>query len=208
MELRPPSEELKKARERFWEQWRTRYPPGPASSLDLSWTDLSGLSLDIDLEDCDLAYARCRGTTFGVLMLRCGAQHADFSEAFLKKAHITTSTFDDAIFRGARLIKLDAADSSFRRVDFTGADLTRCSFFRCDLRDARFTRTPLDGVGFERSLLAGANFTGCTGWIGPVRVNVGTPEDPHWIEGEDLRDWLRAAGATDVRVGYAARASE
>ena len=207
MELRKPSAELRKAREVYAEQRRTRYPPDPVSSLDLSWTDLSGMDLDLNLTGCNLSHARCSGTTFGIFMVRCQAQGADFTEAFLKKAQIGDSVFDDAVLHRATLLKASVVDSTFRRADFAGANLNQAVFRRCDLRGARFTCTQLPQVGFDRSLLAGADFTGCTGWVDPDRVNVGTPEEPSWIEGEELRDWFRAAGASDVRVGYAARAS-
>ena len=164
------------------------------AAMDLSDHDLSGLAL----EDSTLDGACLERAQFGdVYLVSCMVRQADFTDAWLSKGEVHDSDLSGAIFRRAKLIKWDAYDSVLRGADFTEADVSRAFLCGCDLRDVRLRHLELD-MGMNGCILTGADLTGSWGTL-TYPINVGTPEVPRWIEGDDALEWCRAAGAHDIR---------
>jgi uncharacterized protein YjbI with pentapeptide repeats len=116
----------------------------------------------------------------------------------LNKAQLYHCSFEGASFEGATLIRWMAYHSDFRNANFAGASCAGAFFSDCDLRGARFRGVELKGIGFGDCVLAGADFTGSYGALSPDPINVGRPDEPRWIEGDEMAAWFRRAGAREV----------
>jgi hypothetical protein len=68
----------------------------------------------------------------------------------------------------------------------------------CDLSRARFRDLELADAALMSCTLTGADFTGSRGTLAEHPINVGSVEEPRWIEGDEALEWLRAAGAAHI----------
>jgi uncharacterized protein YjbI with pentapeptide repeats len=201
MQLRRPSQQFMDLVSRHERRWaRDESLKLRAADLDLSRTDLGGIDLsDAELKRCRLDYAGLTGVSLAAALIGdCTFRGADLSGAWLNKAQIYHSTFEGASFEEATLTRWMAYHSDFRGADFTEASCGGAFFTDCDLRGARFRRVDLKGIGFTDCVLADADFTGSYGELSPEPINVGRPDDPRWIEGDEMAAWFRRAGARDV----------
>ena len=200
-ELRRPGADLLRWVEGYQRKTFREGKQPPAKGMDLAGMDFSDLDLvSMAFEDSTLDGTCLQRAQFGdVYLLSCSVRQADFTDAWLSKGEVHESDLGGAIFRRAKLIKWNVYESVLQNADFTEADTNRTFFCECDLRNARFRRVELIDVGIRDCILTGADFTGSAGTISAHPINVGTPEMPRWIEGDDALDWFRAAGARDVR---------
>jgi uncharacterized protein YjbI with pentapeptide repeats len=132
-------------------------------------------------------------------MLRCS-----FIETRLDGAWLAKSQFDRCDLRGAslcdaKLSRTDFAKSDLREADFSGADpFNEVTFYQSDLRQARLTGLQFHAESFSGSSLSGIDLSRTTGSIFPEPINVGSPDEPRWLEGEEALRWLEGAGARDL----------
>jgi uncharacterized protein YjbI with pentapeptide repeats len=168
-----------------------------ARGLDLQGKVLDGADLD------------------GAVLVDSAFDHASLRDVILWSAHPTCSTFVGADLTGVQLVKAQLRDCDFRdarlvranflralgsRLDLRGADLTAANLTRLhllwsDLRGAVLRDVVLDTTTFQECLLAGVDLRGAAGTLHPDPINVGTPEEPRFLEGDEALAWLRAAGA-------------
>jgi uncharacterized protein YjbI with pentapeptide repeats len=135
----------------------------------VSWVgiDLSGA----DLTTADFAEAELSDATLD----RAVARSANLQNAHLGCASFCDAEADGANLRGARLVKLVATQTSFRRVDAEGTDfrfamlsgtnfmeanLTNARFRGADLSGARLLSAVIDGADFSNAILDGATLQG------------------------------------------------
>jgi uncharacterized protein YjbI with pentapeptide repeats len=200
MDLRTPAEDFLRWLE---ENRRLRFKgqmPAPASQLDLSRMQLASVDFsDLGFKDCSFDGSELRAADFGASGLYgCSFQGADLSEAWLTKAQVDGCDFRECIFVGARLPKVMTHHCDFRGADLTGAGLARAGFHHCDFRQARLRDVELKETSLHDCALAGADFTGSRGSVLLRPLNIGSPEAPQWLEGEEALTWLRLAGATEI----------
>jgi uncharacterized protein YjbI with pentapeptide repeats len=167
--------------------------------------DVSGRSLrEADLE-CG-AFAECRfdradlvaAYAHDVHLYRCSLVGARLASIAMAKAYITECDLRGVDFRGVWLMRTTFRDCDLRDADFEAAETRRTTFGQCDLRGARLRDIDLHRVVFHDTALAGADLTGAHGDLVRFPLNVGTPEEPCYLEGDAALEWLRAAGAEDV----------
>lgn len=169
-----------------------------ATGLDFRGKALEGVGLNgAELVECSFGGARMRGADlYGAVFVRCSFAGADLSGATLAKAQVSTCDLREARLVGANLVRSSTAQSDLRGADLTGADLTASFIWRCDLRGAVLRRASFGrSAGVIECLLAGADLRGVTGALMPYPIDLGTPEEPRLIEGDEALAWLRGAGA-------------
>jgi uncharacterized protein YjbI with pentapeptide repeats len=191
--------------------WRRTQLLDGGASLEAEGLDVSGLRLDGacladgKLTHCNFQDSSLRGADMYYLyMEHCSFRRADMNAAWLHKAQAYDCDFRDADLADAYFGGMDAAGCDFRKADLRGAHLRNFGWIDCDLRDTDMSGARLDWTSFGGCLMAGADFTGATGTV--VRldgefgrpVNIGSPEKPELLQGDEFLDWLRAAGARNV----------
>ncbi|CAO3374245.1 pentapeptide repeat-containing protein [Azospirillum argentinense] len=121
---------------------------------DLSFRDLSNLNLDrVNLNGAKLA-----GTNLvGARLIRADLSQADLFGADMEGANLTASTLIGADLRGANLHRAILTDANLRGADFRAGSLMNGT----DDKPRSDGVTRLTEAKMERSILAGANFTGC-----------------------------------------------
>jgi uncharacterized protein YjbI with pentapeptide repeats len=174
-----------------------------ADGLDLSETDLSGFDLSsVALTNTTFDHANLRRADLYASQLALSTfRGADLTEATLRKSNITEANFSAARMSRANLTRADASGTNFMGADLTGAELWKIYAARSDFRGAilRNVDFQLSPAHFDDCLLAGADLSGAVGQLMPnCRINIGSPEAPQLISGEDLLSWFRQAGARRI----------
>lgn len=127
--------------------------------------------------------------------LSCSFVGAELTGADLHKAHLQKCDLRNARLVEGNLLRLTGWDLDLRGADLSRAKLVKCFLTDCDLRDAILRDAELRLVSMRGCYVAGADFRGAHGALLNSQINVGTPEEPHVLEGEEARSWLAAAGA-------------
>jgi hypothetical protein len=165
-----------------WKQWRGE---NPSVTLDLSWTDLSGVNLSgANLYEADLS---------GADLLR-----ADLSGANLIHARLRGTNLNGADLRGTNL---------------SGVDLSEGALFEANLNGANLKWTNLSGANLRGVDLGGANLRetifGNTGLRGAKGLDSCVHEGPSILDHRTIAQsgplplaFLRGCGLPDTLIEY------
>jgi uncharacterized protein YjbI with pentapeptide repeats len=191
--------------------WRdTEYGDG-GERLEAERLDFSGLILDGvrlaegSVANCTFDGSSLRGADLYCLYMdHCSFRGADLRSGWFYKADANECDFRETLMADAYFGRFDPWECDFRGANLRGAHLRNFGWIDCDLRDTDMSGAWLDWTSFGGCLMAGADFTGATGTV--VRldgefgrpVNIGSPEKPELLQGDEFLDWLRAAGARNV----------
>ncbi|HEX6538171.1 MAG TPA: pentapeptide repeat-containing protein, partial [Candidatus Dormibacteraeota bacterium] len=165
-----------------------------AEALDVSHTDFTGMDLaDLWWVESTLEGSRFNGSWMpGTRSYASSWRDCDLSEVQMAKAEAHGCLFAGSSFKGAYLVRTDMQSCDLRGADLSGADLLKFSALDCDLRGLAIRNTVLDAVGFNGSHVADIDLMGSTGTITGVggrkphpRIDIGEPDDPHWVEGDE-----------------------
>ncbi|MBP2298117.1 pentapeptide repeat-containing protein [Azospirillum picis] len=136
--------------------------PGSGRRADLSFRDLSRLNLDrVSLAGAKLAGANLCNTR----MVKADLSQADLFGADMEAVNLSGAVLTGADLRGANLHRAVLTDANLRGADFRAGELVEGG----DADPAAGRRRTTQGTGttrlteakMERSILAGANFSGC-----------------------------------------------
>ena len=171
-----------------------------AAGLDLTGKLLGGIDLSrARLTRCRFDRAGLQGADFyGAYLNNCSFNEADLTAASFAKSEADDCHLRKAVLHEVTFLRWEPSRADFREADLAGADLRRFTCVDCDMRDAILSDAHFDRTCLDRCLLAGASLIGASGTLLPYPINVGSPEAPHLLVGDDALHWLRAAGATDV----------
>jgi uncharacterized protein YjbI with pentapeptide repeats len=200
MDLRTPAEDFLSWVKEYKRLHMKGEMPPPGSRLDLSRMRLETVDFNVlGFEDCNFEQSDLRSADFGASGLYdCSFRNADLSEAWFTKAQVGGCDFRGCSFRGSNLIKAMIHHCDFQGVDFSGAQFARAGFHHCDFRQARLRNLWLKETSLRGCALAGADFTGSWGSVLLRPLNIGSPEAPLWLEGEEVLAWLHSAGASEI----------
>jgi uncharacterized protein YjbI with pentapeptide repeats len=168
---------------------------------DFAGEDLASVEFEMisRLSGCVLDRASLRGVHAPTYISDCSLIETRLDGAWLSK-----SDFYRCDLRGASLCDAKLSRTEFGRSDLRGADFSRADpvakeiFYRCDLRDARLRGLELRAVAFGESSLSGIDLTLTTGTIFPEPINIGSPDVPCLVAGDEALRWLEGAGARDL----------
>lgn len=123
---------------------------------DLSFRDLSGF----DLTRVTLTGAKLAGINLaGAKLALADLSQADLFSADLERADLTGANLSGADLRGANLHRAVLTDAVMRGADFRAGELVDDGRDQAKARTGGTTR--LTEARMDRSILTGANFTGC-----------------------------------------------
>lgn len=168
-----------------------------ALRLDLSDKVLDETNLNgAELIDCKLDAARLRRVDLTrSYPTRCSFVGADMTSALLYKAELIRCDLRRARLFEANLTRATCHYGDLRGADLTHADLTRCFFDESDLRGAVLRDTVLRATSIWDCHVADLDLRGASGTLLRHAINVGTPEGPRVLDGDEALAWFRAAGA-------------
>jgi uncharacterized protein YjbI with pentapeptide repeats len=168
-----------------------------ATSLDFSRRVLDGADLDgAVLLDCNFTGASLRDVVlYSSYPTRCSFVGADMTSVQMVKAQLDDCDLRDVRLVRANLLRAVGHHLDLREADISEADLTRCFLSDSDLRGAVMRDVVFRGTSIRSCHLAGADLRGAAGTLLRRSINIGTPEQPRILDGDEALDWLRAAGA-------------
>lgn len=170
-----------------------------AIGLDFRGADLSGMLLGSPwLEEAVLDGVRLAGADL-VSGSLAGAwmTGADLSGCVLGKTQLDGCRARDASLRGARSWRASAYRADLGGVDLTGAHLNELGLTDADLRGAELSGAHLDRVSFDRTRLGGCSLSGAHGSVFGS-IDIGTPQAPECLDGDEMIAWLRSQGAGEL----------
>lgn len=159
---------------------------------------------NMDLSQYPLDQAYITACTFDGMNLN----HKDFSSSLLNsstfistnlegadfcKSNVSYADFTNANVKAARFSDSECIETVFVQADLSDANLVAGLFDETDFRNAIFFNADLRLATFERVLLKGAKLTGVRGLDEAFikSINIGTPEQPKILVGEEARKWLQ-----------------
>lgn len=100
--------------------------------------------------------------------------------------------FTNANVKAARLADSECIETVFVKADLSDSNLVAGLFDETDFRNAIFFNADVRLATFEGVLLKGARLTGIQGLEEAFIkiINIGTPEQPNILIGEEARKWL------------------
>ncbi|WP_232699734.1 pentapeptide repeat-containing protein [Brevibacillus daliensis] len=162
---------------------------------DLRDVDLSQYPLDqayitacifdgMDLNHKDISSSLLCSSTF----ISANLEGTDFC-----KSNISYVDFTNANIKAARLADSECIETVFAKADLSNANLVAGLFDETDFRNAILYNADIRLATFERVLLNGAKLTGIRGIEEAFikSINIGTPEQPNILVGEEARKWLQ-----------------
>lgn len=163
--------------------------------IDLRDVDLSHYPLDqayitacifdgMDLKHKDISSSLLSSSTF----ISANLEKADFC-----KSNVSYADFTNANIKAARLADSECIETIFVKADLSNANLVAGLFDETDFRNAFLLNADIRLATFEGVLLNGAKLTGIRGIEEAFikSINIGTPEQPIILGGEDARKWLQ-----------------
>ncbi|WP_028558684.1 pentapeptide repeat-containing protein [Paenibacillus pinihumi] len=163
--------------------------------IDLRNVDLSQYPLDqayitecifdgMNLNDKDFSSSLLSSSTF----ISTNLERADFC-----KSNVSYVDFTNANVKAARLADSECIETVFVKADLSDANLVAGLFDETDFRNAILNNADLRLATFERVLVKGAKLTGVRGLEEAFikSINIGTPEQPNILVGEEARKWLQ-----------------
>jgi uncharacterized protein YjbI with pentapeptide repeats len=114
-------------------------------------------------------------------------ENADFYEA-----NVSYVDFTNANAQNTRFLKSICFETVFIKADLTNAMLVDALFVKTDFRKAILHNVDVRFSVFKDVLLKGAKLTGLKGLEEAFieSINIGTPESPILLEGEEAREWF------------------
>ncbi|MCR2806921.1 pentapeptide repeat-containing protein [Paenibacillus soyae] len=163
--------------------------------IDLRNVDLSQYPLDqayitacafdgMNLNHKDFSSSLLSSSTF----ISTNLEGADFC-----KSNVSYADFSYANIKAARLADSECIGTLFVKADLSDANLVAALFDETDFRNAILINADVRLATFERVLLKGAKLTGVQGLEEAFikSINIGTPEQPNLLVGEEARIWLQ-----------------
>jgi uncharacterized protein YjbI with pentapeptide repeats len=169
--------------------------------VEVAGEDLTSVMFEmvLSLTHCVLDRANLRGVHAPTYISGCSLIETRLDGAWLAKSQFTGCDLRGASLRDAKLSRTDFAKSDLRGASFSGADpFSRVGFYDCDLRGAYLTGLQFQAASFSGSSLSGIDLSLTTGSIFPRPINIGSPEEPRLVEGDEALRWMEEAGATDL----------
>lgn len=158
---------------------------------------------DIDLADYPLDQAYLTACVFNGMNLSgkdmyasvvCSStfEDANLESADFYKADVSYANFSNANLQNARFARSDCIETIFNKADLRNAKLVGALFDQVDFRNANLQNTDVSTSTFEEVLLQAAQLEGMRGLEEAFikSINIGTPEQPIILKGEDARQWL------------------
>lgn len=163
--------------------------------IDLRNVDLSSYPLDqaymtacifdgMNLNHKDFSSSLLSSSTF----ISTNLEGADFC-----KSTISYVDFTNANLKAARLADSECIETLFVQADLSNSNLVAGLFDEADFRNAILFNADVRLATFENVLLKGAKLTGIRGLEEAFikSINIGTPEQPNILIGEEARKWLQ-----------------
>lgn len=169
--------------------------------VDFSGEDLGSVEFEMiyRLSGCVFDRASLCGIHAPTYIFKCSFIEAQLDDTWLAKSQFHRCDLRAASLSDAKLSRTDFARSDLRGARFSGDELfNEVSFHRCDLREARLTGLRFRAVSFGGSSLSGIDLSQTTGSIFPEPINVGSPEEPRLLEGDEALNWFEGAGARNL----------
>ncbi len=163
--------------------------------IDFRSIDLVGYPLDqayltactfdgMDLKKIDMSSSLLCSSTF---------KNTNLINADFYKADLSYSDFTNADAQGARFAKADCSEAVFLNANLTNSKLVACSLYLTDFRNVTLNNADVSSSSFKDTLLKGAKLIGLRGLEEAFikSINIGTPESPNILVGEEARQWLQ-----------------
>lgn len=169
--------------------------------VDFAGEDLAGVEFELisQLLECTFDRANLRGIHAPAYIGDCSMVETRLDGAWLSKSELYRCDLRAASLSGTKLSRTAFMRSDLRGADLSGAEpVSRTHFYRCDLREARLIGLMLHSVSFTETSLSGIDLSMTSGSIFPEPINVGSPDSPRWLEGDEALRWLEGAGASDL----------
>lgn len=151
-----------------WNSWRAA---NPEIRPDLSWADLSNMSLSGgNFREANLSWANLSGADLTWVFLdhadltKANLTNADLSEASLNEASLFRAELIGANLARAYLKKANLESAILQKTNLSEADLSGANLSLSHLRQTDLTRANLAGAdlkkaNFDETVLTGADFT-------------------------------------------------
>ncbi|OAB42112.1 pentapeptide repeat-containing protein [Paenibacillus glacialis] len=179
----------------------------------LGFDEVDFCNIDIDLIKYPLDQAYLTACTFDGMNLYGKDMHSSLicSSTFITtnlenadfyKADVSYVDFTNANVKNARYAKSDCSEAIFIKADLTNAKLISCSLYLTDFREATLKNVDVSSSSFKGVLLKGAKLSGIKGLEDAFikSINIGTPEIPILIEGEEAVQWIINNCSTDEQI--------
>ena len=126
-------------------------------ACDLRYCELR----DVHFEDCDLTTCNFeRSSAYGLKLIRCQAQGADFTNVDFGLTLGRNQTLIDLHCEGSNLAYADFSSTYLSGAVFRSTRLVHAVMHNCDLSKAEITDCELDNLEAVRLVLADSNLTG------------------------------------------------